>query len=140
MQKRIEVTTIPAGSTIRVGAPAERPKEAIDALLTLFAQNESVLSARLGLMEIQYPDGRTDFTYTIGIECSGDDASIIEKAIQAVSGVPDARWPISIFPPTTPYFSKEAIVFYKQSANRMKPFAQLLRKVGFRSGSSESGS
>src|SRR5688572_25644325 len=108
MQKRIELTTIPAGSRIRVGAPAESPKEAIDALLALFAQNESVLSARLGLMEIQYPDGRTDFTYTIGIECSVDDATILEKAVEVVSSVTDARWPISIVPPTTPYFSNEA--------------------------------
>jgi hypothetical protein len=139
MEKRIELTAIPAGSRIRVGAPAERPKEAIDALLALFAQNENVLSARLGLMEIQYPDGRSDFTYTIGIECSGDESSIFAKAIEAVCGVPDARWPISIVPPTPPFFSKEAIVFYKQNRDRKKPFAELLRKVGFR-GSSESGS
>ncbi|HKO62509.1 MAG TPA: enhanced serine sensitivity protein SseB C-terminal domain-containing protein [Pyrinomonadaceae bacterium] len=131
MEKRIELTTIPAGSTIRVGAPAERPQEAIEALLALFAQNESVLSARLGLMEIQYPDGRTNFTYTIGIECSGDDASIIREALEAISDVPDARWPVSVVPPITPYFSEEAIVFYEQSTNRKKTFAKLMRRVGF---------
>ena len=129
MKKQIELTTIPAGSRIRVGAPAERPQEAIDVLLELFAQNRNVLSARLGLMEIQYPDGRTEFSYTIGIECSGDDTRIAQKAIQAVSTVPDARWPIVIVPPKAPYFSKDAIVFYIQNDQIEKPFKKLLGRV-----------
>lgn len=132
MQNRIQPSTIPAGSKIRVGRPAEKPEAAIEALLALFANKESVVSARLGLMEIQYPDGRTEFTYTIGIECSKDESTIIQEAIDALSNVPTGRWPISLLPPTAPYFSNEAILFYTQTANRTKTLTRMLRKVGIR--------
>lgn len=128
----MQPSNIPAGSKIRVGRPAEKPEEAIKALLTLFANRDTVLSARLGLMEILYPDGVTEFTYTIGIECSGDETTIIQEAINIVSNVPAGRWPISIVPPTTPYFSNEAIVFYTKTANRTKTLTRMLRKVGIR--------
>lgn len=132
MHNRMQPSTIPAGSKIRVGRPAEKPEEAIEALLTLFANKDNVLSARLGLMEIQYPNGSTEFTYTIGIECSADETTIIQEAINIVSNVPAGRWPISIVPPTAPYFSNEAIVFYTQTANRTKTLTRMLRKVGIR--------
>src|SRR5688572_30173528 len=120
MHTCMQPSIIPAGSQIRVARPAVKPEEAIEALITLFANRDTVLSARLGLMEIQYPDGATEFTYTIGIECSGDETSIIQEAINIVSNAPAGRWPISIVPPTTPYFSNEAIVFYTRTANRKK--------------------
>jgi hypothetical protein len=131
MHIRTQPSWIPEGSKIKVGRPAEKPEEAIEALLTLFENKDTVLSARLGLMEIQYPDGATEFTYTIGIECSGDERTIIEEAVNIVSNVPAGRWPISIVPPTTPYFSNEAIVFYTQTKNR-KTLTRMLRKVGIR--------
>lgn len=126
MENRIELSTIPAGSKIRVGAPAEKPQEAIDALLKLFAEKENVLSARLGLMEIQYPEGRSDFMYTIGIECSANETCTIQEAIETISTVPGGRWPISIVPPTSPYFSGDAIVFYSQNATRKNLLSRLL--------------
>jgi hypothetical protein len=130
MNKRSELTDIPAGSRIRVGAPAERPQEAIDILLQLFAQNRNVVSARLGLMEIFYPDGRTEFSYTIGIECSEDATAVTREAIDAISTVRSARWPISVVPAEGPYFSKDAIVFYSQNDKVKKPFKKMLKKLG----------
>ena len=130
MKKRVELTTIPAGSKIRVGAPSERPEQAIEVLIELFTQNPSVLSARLGLMEIQYPEGRTEFSYTIGIECSGDEGTITKKAVEAISAVTEARWPIAIVPPKAPYLSEDAIVFYMQKDPVEKPFKKLLGKLG----------
>jgi hypothetical protein len=86
MGNRVEEANIPAGATIRIGVPAERhhhptraaragtpAQAAIDTLITLFSQMENVVSARLGLMEILHPDGNSEFTYTVGIQCSSDE-------------------------------------------------------------------
>ena len=128
MKNSIELSTIPAGSKIRVGAPAERPEGAIDALLKLFAGKENVVSARLGLMEIQYPEGGSEFMYTIGIECSADETSTIQEAIDTISTIREGRWPISIVPPASQYFSSEAIVFYSQNTKRKNFLGRLLRR------------
>jgi hypothetical protein len=109
---RVEEANIPAGATIRIGVPAERPQAAIDALITFFSEMENVVSARLGLMEILHPDGNSEFTYTVGIQCSSDEQDTIRKAVEVLRTVPAGRWPISIFPPTNQYFTKEALVFF----------------------------
>jgi hypothetical protein len=80
--------------------PAEKPQAAIDALITFFSEMENVVSARLGLMEILHPDGNSEFTYTVGIQCSSDEQDTIRKAVEVLRTVPAGRWPISIFPPT----------------------------------------
>ncbi|MGH9875666.1 MAG: enhanced serine sensitivity protein SseB C-terminal domain-containing protein, partial [Pyrinomonadaceae bacterium] len=64
MSNRAEELNIPAGARIRIGVPAEKPQEAIDALTTLFSEMPNVVSARLGLMEILSPDGTSEFNYT----------------------------------------------------------------------------
>ena len=92
--------------------PTEKPQAAIDALIKLFAEMENVVSARLGLMEILHPDGNSEFTYTVGIQCSSDDEDTIQQAVEVLRSVPAGRWPISIFPPTNQYFTKEAVVFF----------------------------
>lgn len=50
MNTRIEATSLPAGTQIRIGPPADKPQEAIDALTKLFSEKDNVLSAGLGLM------------------------------------------------------------------------------------------
>lgn len=126
MRNNIELASIPAGSTIRVGVPAERPEQAIDALRKLFAEKDNVVSARLGLMEIVYPDGNSVFTYTIGIDCAQDELSTIQQAVATLTTVPEGRWPISVVPSTNQYFSADAIVFFKR--NRKSPLRRFFRK------------
>lgn len=73
MSNRIEEATLPAGTKIRVGIPGDKPVEAIAALFALFSTKENVVYAGLGLMEVIDPDGTSEFSYTIGIECSSDE-------------------------------------------------------------------
>jgi hypothetical protein len=49
---------------------------------------ENVVSARLGLTEILYPDGNSEFTYTVGIECSSDEQEAIQQAVEVLRSVP----------------------------------------------------
>jgi len=67
MNNRVLEVSVPAGTRMRIGVPAEQPEHAINALVKLFSETENVLSARLGLMEILLPEGKSDFSYTIGI-------------------------------------------------------------------------
>ncbi len=128
MSNRIEETNIPAGARIRIGAPAERPQAAIDALIKLFSERQNVISARVGLMEILHPDGKSEFTYTVGIQCSADEQATIQQAVKVLQSAPAGRWPISIFPPTNQYFTKDAIVFFSRATERRSWFARLLRR------------
>lgn len=68
---------------------------------------ENVVSARLVLMEILYPDGNSEFTYTVGIKCSADEEATTQQALEVLQSAPGGRWPISIFPPTQQYFTKK---------------------------------
>lgn len=115
MINRIEDGKLPAGTTIRIGVPAERPEQAIDALVNFLAEKDNVVSARLGLMEILHPDGRSEFTYTMGIQCSVAECETVQQAIETLQTVPAGRWPISVVPPTSQYFSKDAIVFFRKT-------------------------
>lgn len=103
MSNRIEVGNLPAGTTIRTGVPAERPQEAIDALTKLFAEKDNVVSARLGLMEIVHADGRSEFTYTIGIQCSAGERDTIQEAIERLQASPivAGRFPSFLLPANT---------------------------------------
>jgi hypothetical protein len=123
----IEEANIPAGARIRIGVPSEIPEAAIAALVTLFSEMENVVSARLGLMEILSSDGDSQFTYTIGIECSSDEQETIELAVEVLRSVPAARWPISIFPPTSRYFTKGAIVFFGKATEAKRAKGWLAR-------------
>jgi len=116
MNNRVEEANIPAGATIRIGVPAERPEAAISALIKLFSGIENVMSARLGLMEILHPDGNSEFTYTVGIQCSAGHEDVIQQAVAVLRSVPAGRWPISIFPLTGQYFTKEAILFFARAS------------------------
>jgi hypothetical protein len=98
MSNRIEEATLPAGTKLRVGTPADRPQEAIEACITFFSTKENVVYAGLGLMEVIYPDGKSEVSYTIGIQCSSDEAGTIQQAAEVLLKVPPARWPISIVP------------------------------------------
>ena len=114
MIDRITQANLPAGTSIRIGVPAEQPQEAIAALIKLFSEKDNVLFARLGLMEILRADTRSEFTYTIGIECASGEGDIIKAAIEALESVTTGRWPISICPVTSQYFTPEAMVFYRR--------------------------
>jgi hypothetical protein len=128
MSNRIEAANIPAGARIRIGAPAERPQAAIDALIKLFSEKQNVISARLGLMEMLYPDGKSEFTYTVGIQCSSDEQATIQQAVEVLQSAPAGRWPISIFPPTNQYFTKDAVVFFGRANKGGSWLARLLHR------------
>lgn len=111
---RIRGGNLPAGTSIRIGAPAEQPQEAITALIKIFSEKDNVLSARLGLMEILRVDAPSEFTYTIGIECASGEEDAISAAIEVLKSVPTGRWPISICPATNQFFTAEAIIFFRR--------------------------
>lgn len=49
MINRIEDGKLPAGTTIRIGVPAERPEQAIDALVNFLAEKDNVVLLVWGL-------------------------------------------------------------------------------------------
>lgn len=118
MSNRIEEATIPAGARIRVGKPGDQPQEAIEALIALFSTKDNVVSAGLGLMEVIYPNGSSEFTYTIGIECLSDEAGAIRQAAGVLQNIPTDRWPISIVPANSQFFPKDVIPFFGKKAER----------------------
>jgi hypothetical protein len=65
-------------------------------------------------MEILRVNAPSEFTYTIGIECESGEDDIVKAAIQALQSVPTGRWPISICPATSQFFTPEAIVFFRR--------------------------
>src|SRR6266851_1282558 len=105
MSNGAKKSSIPAGAKIRTGVPAERPQAALDALIALFSKMDNVVSARLGLIEILYADGNSEFTYAIGIQCSTGEQETIDQAVEVLQSVPAGRWSISVFPPTSQYFT-----------------------------------
>lgn len=116
MPNKIINGELPAGARIRIGVPNDAPEAAISALKIHFASRPSVLTARLGLMEVlsdENPEGF--FTYTIGILCSAPEYidTEITAAMNTITEVPTGRWSISFFPPTETYFTAESIVFYQ---------------------------
>ncbi len=119
--------TLPAGTTIRTGVPAERPQAAIDALVRLFSEKDNVISACLGLMEIVHANESSEFTYTVGIQCSADESHTTEEALETLQRIPTGRWKIFIVPFTSEYFSPEAIVFFRKDMKNMKPTNWLSR-------------
>jgi len=98
--------------------PAERPEEAIAALTKIFSENENVISARLGLMEILRGGASSEFTYTIGIECATDEEDTLKAAITVLGSIPTGRWPISICPVTSRFFTPQAILFFRRSETK----------------------
>ena len=120
MSNRVKEANIPVGARIRIGNPAERPQAAIEKLVALFSGMGNVISARLGMMEILSPNGDSELAYTVGIHCSSDEQETIQQAVEVLQSAPAGRWPISIFPPTSQYFTKEAIVFYRRATESTK--------------------
>lgn len=114
MINRITESNLPAGTSIRIGVPAEQPQEAIAVLVRLFSERDDVISARLGLMEILHGNAPSEFTYTIGIECESSEEDIIRLALEVLESVPTGRWPISLAPTTTQFFTPEAIIFFRR--------------------------
>lgn len=112
MNSRIEESSLPAGTEIRIGPPADKPEQAIQALTKFFSGKDNVLSAGLGLMEVLYPDRRSEFTYTIGIRCSSDEAETIKQAFEVLQTVPSGRWPISVVPSDSQFFPKDVLPFF----------------------------
>jgi hypothetical protein len=118
MSNRIEEATLPAGTEPRVGTPADRPQEAIEALITFFSTKENVVYAGLGLMEMIYPEGKSEVCYTIGIECSSDAAATIQQAAEVLLKVPAARWPISVVPAKSQFFPNDVVPFFGKKPER----------------------
>jgi hypothetical protein len=125
MANRIVEISVPAGTRVRIGVPAERPEHAIKALEQLFSETEAVLSAKLGLMEIVHPEGKSDFSYTIGIEASSDQENIERRALEVLSAVSRDRWPISLVPVTTKHFTDQAIVFYRSRRKKQNWWSRI---------------
>jgi hypothetical protein len=118
MSNRSEEATLPAGTKLRVGTPGDKPVEAIAALTALFSTKENVVYAGLGLMEAIYPDGNSEFSYTIGIECSSDEGGTTEQAAELLLKIPAARWPISIVPAKSQFFPNDVIPFFGKKPER----------------------
>lgn len=118
MSNRIEEATLPAGTKLRVGIPADRPQEAIEALIAFFSGKENVVYAGLGLMEVIYPEGKSEVSYTIGIECSSNEAGTIWQASEILQNIPTGRWPISVVPTKSQFFPTDAIPFFGNKAAR----------------------
>jgi hypothetical protein len=118
MSNRIEEATLPAGTKIRVGAPGDQPQEAIAALTALFSTKDNVVYAGLGLMEVIYPDGNSEFSYTIGLECSSDEAGTIQQAAELLLKIPAARWPISVVPAKSQFFPSDVFPFFGKKPGR----------------------
>jgi hypothetical protein len=114
MINRIKEGDLPAGTSIRIGVPAEQPQEVIAALIRVFSEKENVRSARLGLMEVLVPGKPSELAYTVGIECASHEEDTIIAAVEALKHVPTGRWPISICPATSQFFTPEAIVFFRR--------------------------
>ena len=125
MSNRVVVVSVPPGTRMRIGVPAEQPEHAINALVKLFSGSENVLSARLGLMEILLPDGKSDFSYTIGVEVIADQDNIHRKMFDVLRSVPGGRWPISVVPVTAQYFTHQAIVFYRRQRKQKTWWSRL---------------
>ena len=104
--------TLPAGTRIRIGVPAECPERAINALVELFSEKTNIIRASLGLMEILHVDGSSEFTYTVGIKCAANEGKTIDEVIKVLQNVPIGRWGISIVPFTNEYLPPDAIVFF----------------------------
>jgi hypothetical protein len=121
MSNQVIEVTVPEGTKVRIGVPSEQPEEAIAALKKLFLSMRSVLGAHLGLMEMLYVDGTSQFSYTIGIHCESGRENIEQEALRVLQSVPTGRWPISIVPLTAQYFTQEAIVFYVRSEEQKVP-------------------
>ena len=118
MSNRIEEATLPAGTKLRVGTPADRPEDAIDALIAFFSTKENVVYAGLGLMEVIYPEGKSEVSYTIGIECSSNEAATIWQASEILQDTPTGRWPLSIVPAKSQFFPNDAIPFFGKKPER----------------------
>jgi len=126
MSNRVLEVSVPAGTRMRIGVPAEQPEHAINALVKVFSETENVLSARLGLMEILLPEGKSDFSYTIGIEVAYDKENIHRKTLDVLRSVPGGRWPIAVVPVTAQYFTDQAIVFYRRQRRQTNWWSRLL--------------
>jgi hypothetical protein len=118
MSNRSEEATLPAATKIRFGAPGDKPVEAIAALTALFSTKDNVVFAGLGLMEVVYPDGKAEFSYTIGIECSSDEAGTTEQAAEVLLKISAARWPISVVPAKSQFFPKDVVPFFGRKPER----------------------
>jgi hypothetical protein len=114
---------------VRISGPADRPTEAVGALVELFADCPNVVSARLGLMEVLPEDGDSYFTYVVGIECEGSARSVEQRAAAVLQEVPPGRLPIAFVPPTARFFTRDAVVFYSRKA---KPRSWIKRVLGRR--------
>lgn len=125
MTNRIVEVSVPAGTRMRIGVPAEKPEQAINALVAFFSVTDAVTSARLGLMELLLPEGKSDFSYTVGIEATSDRESIHQKTLDILRSVPGGRWPISVVPVTAQYFTDQAIVFYRRQRKQKTWWSRL---------------
>lgn len=101
---------IPTGMRMRFGVPAEQPTLAIAALIELFSRMDNVVSAKLGLMEKVAEEGPGEFSYTVGLECLGNEEHTKGEILRVLQEVPGGRWPIAIVPSS--FLTSEAIVFY----------------------------
>lgn len=77
------------------------------------------------LNEVLQPDGASEFTYTIGIECSSRQQETMAQALEVLQTVPSGRWPISLMPPTDQFFTRDAVVFFRRRAEARSWFARL---------------
>lgn len=118
MSNRIEEATLPAGTKLRIGTPADRPQEAIEALIPFFSTKQNVVFAGLGLMEVVYPDGKSEVSYTIGIECSSNENGTILQASEILQDIPTGRWPISIVPAKSQFFPTDVVPFFGKKPER----------------------
>jgi len=127
MESHVVTLEFAKATQVRIGAPADRPLEALVALAELFADCPNVVSARLGLMEVLPEDRPSYLTYVVGIECEGGARRVERRALDALQEVQPARLPIALVPPTARFFTRDALVFYSRKA---RPSSWIRRLFG----------
>jgi hypothetical protein len=122
---------IPEGSIVSSGVPAERPEAAIAALEAHFQTRPKVAKAFLGLTEIVRPGQEGQFTYTIGIVCDDGRGDLGEEAeaYKVLTRTPMGRWPITIFPKDSNFFTLEAICFYERKPVKVQKSGSWLSRL-----------
>lgn len=87
-----------------------------------------MISARLALMEVVDASGSSEFSYTIGIECSGDAGAILQEAAKAIETITTGRWPIDLMHYSRECFPPEAIVFFGKEGKPRGWFSRMFSK------------
>ncbi|MFT3914516.1 MAG: enhanced serine sensitivity protein SseB C-terminal domain-containing protein [Anaeromyxobacteraceae bacterium] len=119
MESHVVTWEFSRATQVRLGAPEDRPNDALAALVGLLAECPEVSAARLGVMEVLPEDREAYFTWAIGIDCpAGARGAIEQRALALLRELPPSRLPIAFVPPTARYLARGAVEFYRRAPRR----------------------